>query len=157
MQAIFHTLGITDIWQLIAATMVFLLLPGPGTFCVLTCAAKGGLRGGFMAQAGLMLGDIVLMFMAAAGVAALLHANPVLFHGLQYLGAAYLAYLGGRLLFARGEAVVQSYPFPMPQISGAAFWSPCSTRKPSCSTWPSSRCSSTRSSTRARPPSWPWR
>ena len=45
MQAIFHTLGITDIWQLIAATMVFLLLPGPGTFCVLTCAAMGGLRG----------------------------------------------------------------------------------------------------------------
>ena len=45
MQAIFHSLGITDIWQLIAATMVFLLLPGPGTFCVLTCAAKGGLRG----------------------------------------------------------------------------------------------------------------
>ena len=36
MQALFHSLGITDIWQLIAATMVFLLLPGPGTFCVLT-------------------------------------------------------------------------------------------------------------------------
>ncbi|BEV18127.1 leucine efflux protein LeuE [Herbaspirillum sp. DW155] len=111
MQAIFHSLGITDIWQLIAATMVFLLLPGPGTFCVLTCAAKGGLRGGFMAQAGLMLGDIVLMFLAAAGVAALLHANPLLFHGLQYMGAVYLAYLGGRLLFARGQGGGTVVPF----------------------------------------------
>ncbi|MBV8125619.1 MAG: lysine transporter LysE, partial [Paucibacter sp.] len=51
MQALFHSLGITDIWQLIAATMVFLLLPGPGTFCVLTCTAKRGMRGGFAAQA----------------------------------------------------------------------------------------------------------
>ena len=46
MQAIFHSLGITDIWQLIAATMVFLLLPGPGTFCVLTCAAASWRRRG---------------------------------------------------------------------------------------------------------------
>ena len=111
MQAAFHSIGITDVWQLIAATMVFLLLPGPGTFCVLTCSAKHGLRGGFAAIAGLMLGDIVLMFLAAIGVAALLHANPLLFRGLQYLGAAYLAYLGLRLLFARGEGGGTVVPF----------------------------------------------
>ncbi|MBB5393949.1 MULTISPECIES: leucine efflux protein LeuE [unclassified Herbaspirillum] len=111
MQALFHSIGITDIWQLVAATMVFLLLPGPGTFCVLTCSAKHGLRGGFAAMAGLMLGDIVLMFLAAIGVAALLHANPLLFRGMQYLGAAYLAYLGLRLLFARGEGGGTVVPF----------------------------------------------
>lgn len=111
MQALFHTMGITDVWQLVAATIVFLMLPGPGTFCVLTCSAKHGLRGGFAAIAGLMLGDIVLMFLAAIGVAALLHANPVLFKGMQYIGAAYLAYLGARLLFAKEESGSSVVPF----------------------------------------------
>ncbi len=111
MQALFHTMGITDVWQLVAATVVFLMLPGPGTFCVLTCSAKHGLRGGFVAIAGLMLGDIVLMFLAAIGVAALLHANPLLFKGMQYIGAAYLAYLGARLLFAKEEGGSSVVPF----------------------------------------------
>lgn len=111
MNALFHSIGITDLWQLVAATMVFLMLPGPGTFCVLTCTAQRGLRGGFASLAGLMLGDAALMFLAAIGVAALLQANPVLFTGLQYVGAAYLAYLGIRLLVARGEQGATVVPF----------------------------------------------
>lgn len=96
-------LGISDVWQLVAAALVFLMLPGPGTFCVLTCTARNGLRGGFAAVAGLMLADGMLMFLAAAGVAALLQANPMAFRALQYVGAAYLAWLGLKLLLARGE------------------------------------------------------
>ncbi len=111
MSALFHSLGITDVWQLIAATMVFLMLPGPGTFCVLTCAGQRGLRGGFTALAGLMLGDAVLIFMAAIGVAALLQANPLLFQGVQYLGAAYLAWLGYRLLTTKQEEGAAVVPF----------------------------------------------
>ncbi len=97
-------MGITDVWQLVVAAMVFLMLPGPGTFCVLTCTARNGVRGGFASVAGLMLADGMLMFLAAAGVATLLKANPLAFRALQYLGAAYLAWLGVRLLAARGEA-----------------------------------------------------
>ena len=111
MNAMFHLLGITDAWQLIVATMVFLMLPGPGTFCVLTCTAQRGLRGGFASLAGLMLADAVLMLLAAVGVAALLQANPMLFKALQYMGAAYLAYLGFRLLFARGASAAATVPF----------------------------------------------
>jgi threonine/homoserine/homoserine lactone efflux protein len=107
----FHLLGIADVWQLVAATMVFLMLPGPGTFCVLTCSARHGLRGGFACMVGLLLGDGVLMFLAAAGVAALLQANPLLFGGLRYLGAAYLAYLGLRLLLARRGGGAGVVPF----------------------------------------------
>jgi leucine efflux protein len=112
MQALFHQLGITDVWQLVAAAMVFLILPGPGTFCILTCAGQRGLRGGFASLAGIMLGDAVLMLLAALGVAALLQANPLLFKGLQYLGAAYLAYLGFRLLIAKSHAAGAVVLFP---------------------------------------------
>ncbi len=108
MNVLLHALGITDATQLIMATMVFLLLPGPGTFCVLTCTARRGLRGGFACLTGLMLGDAVLMLLAALGVAALLQAHPLLFKALQYVGAVYLAWLGIKLLLARqqGETVV---------------------------------------------------
>lgn len=111
MSPIFHAIGITDVWQLIVATMVFLMLPGPGTFCILTCASQRGLRGGFASLAGLMLGDAVLMFLAAIGVAALLQANPLLFKGMQYLGAAYLAWLGYKLLTAKKEQGATVVPF----------------------------------------------
>lgn len=96
--------GISDVWQLIVATLVFLMLPGPGTFCVLSCTARNGLRGGFASVAGLMLADGMLMLLAAVGVAALLQANPLAFRLMQYAGAAYLAWLGLKLLFARDEA-----------------------------------------------------
>lgn len=113
MLEMFHAIGITDVRQLMVATIIFLMLPGPGTFCILTCSARHGLHGGFAAVAGLMLGDIVLMFLAGIGVAALLHANPVLFKGMQYLGAAYLAYLGARLLMTKekDKGVAASTPF----------------------------------------------
>lgn len=108
---LFHAIGITDVRHLIIATMVFLMLPGPGTFCVLTSTGKHGMRGGFAALAGLMLGDVALMFLAAIGVAALLQANPLLFKGMQYLGAAYLAYLGVKLLIAKQEQGAAVVPF----------------------------------------------
>jgi leucine efflux protein len=109
--ALFHNAGITDVWQLIATAMVFLMLPGPGTFCILTCSGQRGLRGGFASLAGVMLGDAVLMFLAAAGVAALLQANPMLFRGLQYVGALYLAYVGWRLLWAKQGQGSMATPF----------------------------------------------
>jgi threonine/homoserine/homoserine lactone efflux protein len=88
---------------LIAATAAFLMLPGPGTMCLLTCTSQRGVRGGYAALFGLMLADVVLMLLAALGVAALLQANPRWFAGVQYLGAAYLCWLGLRLLFAKKE------------------------------------------------------
>lgn len=108
MNAYFHMLGITEVWHLIAAMVVFLMLPGPGTFCILTSAAKNGLRGGFASVIGVMMGDAVLMFLAAIGVAALLHANLILFKGMQYIGAIYLAYLGFKLIRAKGKGESES-------------------------------------------------
>lgn len=94
-------LGISDFGAFCAAILVFLALPGPGTFALLTSTAKGGIRGGAAATAGLILGDQILLWLAVAGVAALLAAHPTLFRGVQYLGAAYLGWIGLKLLFAK--------------------------------------------------------
>lgn len=98
-------LGIADYWAFVAAVLVFLMLPGPGTFALLTSTSKGGLRAGVAATFGLIIGDQMLLWLAVLGVAALLQANPIAFRALQYAGAAYLAWIGIKLLIARqGEA-----------------------------------------------------
>jgi leucine efflux protein len=94
-------LGISDFGAYCAAILLFLALPGPGTFALLTSTAKGGLRGGAAATLGVILGDQVLLWLAVAGVAALLAANPLLFKAVQYAGAAYLAWIGLKLIFAK--------------------------------------------------------
>jgi leucine efflux protein len=97
-------LGIADYGAFCAAILLFLALPGPGTFALLTSTGKGGFRAGAAATFGLIAGDQVLLWLAVAGVAALLAANPMLFRGVQYLGAAYLAWIGLKLLFAKEGA-----------------------------------------------------
>ena len=91
-------MGIQDLWTFLVAVLVFLALPGPGTFTLLTATGRGGVRGGYTALAGLLVGDQILMWLALAGVAALLKANPLVFHAVQYLGAAYLVWVGISLL-----------------------------------------------------------
>jgi leucine efflux protein len=110
-------LGISDYWAFIAAVIVFLMLPGPGTFAVLTSTAKGGLRGGYAALAGLMIGDWLLMLAALVGVAALLAAHPMLFRSVQWLGVVYLVWVGLQLLRANGKAKTT----PLPIAPGTYF------------------------------------
>jgi threonine/homoserine/homoserine lactone efflux protein len=93
--------GIADYGAFCAAILMFLALPGPGTFALLTSTGKGGLRAGAAATLGVIVGDQMLMWLAVAGVAALLAAHPAWFKAVQYLGAAYLGWIGLRLLLVR--------------------------------------------------------
>ena len=96
--------GITDYGAFCAAILLFLALPGPGTFALLTSTGKGGFRAGAAATWGVIVGDQVLLWLAVGGVAALLAAYPLAFKAVQYAGAAYLAWIGLKLLLSRGEA-----------------------------------------------------
>ena len=94
-------LAIADYPSFVVAIVVFLMIPGPGNLALITSTGKGGLRGGFACIFGLIAGDQVLMWLAVAGVAALLSAYPPAFHAVQWLGAAYLAWLGLRMILAK--------------------------------------------------------
>lgn len=93
--------GVTDYGAFCVAILIFLALPGPGTFALLLSTGKGGFKGGAQATAGLIVGDQVLLWLAVGGVAALLAAHPSAFQAVQYGGAAYLAWIGVRLILAR--------------------------------------------------------
>jgi len=97
-------LGVTDYGAFVIAIIVFLLIPGPGNLALITSTSKGGIRGGIAATLGVIIGDQVLMWAAVAGVAALLTAYPAAFHAVQWLGAAYLAFLGAKMLLAKPGA-----------------------------------------------------
>lgn len=93
--------GIADYGAFCAAILLFLALPGPGTFTLLTSTGQGGMRAGAAATAGVVIGDQVLLWLAVGGVAAVLAAHPSWFKAVQYLGAAYLSWVGLKLLLAR--------------------------------------------------------
>jgi leucine efflux protein len=99
--------GIADYGAFVVAIIIFLLIPGPGNLALITSTGKGGFGGGVAATLGVIAGDQVLIWLAVAGVATLLAAYPAAFNGVQWVGAAYLAWLGYRLLVAKpGDAPI---------------------------------------------------
>ena len=97
-------LGVTDYGTFVVTVLIFLLIPGPGNLALITSTSKGKIRGGLAATMGVIAGDQVLMWSAVAGVAALLAAYPDAFHAVQWVGAAYLAWLGAKMLLAKPGA-----------------------------------------------------
>src|SRR5262245_10080344 len=99
--------GVADYWAFVVAVIVFLAIPGVGNLAIITSTSKGRIAGGLAATLGVIVADQILMWLAVAGVAAILTANPALFGFVQYAGAIYLAWLGVRMIFAQpGDAPV---------------------------------------------------
>jgi len=94
-------LGVTDYGAFVIAFLILLAIPGPGNFALITATGKGGIKGGLAATFGVILGDQVLMWLAVAGVATLLATYPTAFHVVQWAGAAYLAWLGLRMVLSK--------------------------------------------------------
>ena len=101
--------GVADYGAFVIAIILFLLIPGPGNLALITSTGKGGIRGGMGATFGVIAGDQVLLWAAVAGVSALMLAYPAAFHIVQWLGAAYLAWMGWKMFRARsGDAPILS-------------------------------------------------
>ena len=86
--------GVTDYPAFVLAVLVFLAIPGPGNLALFSATHKGGLRAGVAAIFGVMLGDQVLLWLAVAGVAALITHYPEAFTLMQLGGASYLVGVG---------------------------------------------------------------
>ena len=89
---------------LVIACLAVNLSPGPSVILVTSVSAARGFKAGVFAVLGMMAGAFVHVVLAASGVAAMLAAAPIAFTTVQYLGAAYLIYLGFELLKAKPAA-----------------------------------------------------
>lgn len=88
----------------IAAGLLLNLTPGPDVLYIVTRALRWGARAGVVAAFGITAGCFVHIFAAAVGVSALMAASATAFTLLKWAGAAYLVYVGLRLLLARAPA-----------------------------------------------------
>ena len=86
------------------------LTPGPDVLYIVTHALRSGARAGVVAALGITAGCFMHIFAAAVGVSALMAASNLAFTALKWAGAAYLVYVGLRMLLAKraSEALVAS-------------------------------------------------
>jgi threonine/homoserine/homoserine lactone efflux protein len=85
----------------VAAGLLLNLTPGPDVLYIVNNALRGGARAGLVAGLGITAGCFVHVSAAAVGVGALLAASATAFTVLKWAGAAYLTWVGVRLLFSR--------------------------------------------------------
>lgn len=90
----------------IAAGLLLNLTPGPDVLYIVSHALRSGARAGMVAALGITAGCFVHIFAAAVGVSALMAASATAFTLLKWVGAAYLVYVGLRLLRPGPVAVV---------------------------------------------------
>lgn len=88
-----------DLWlTFVAASIALLLIPGPTVLLVLSYALSKGRSVALASAAGVALGDLVAMTASLVGLGALVMASASLFMVLKWVGAAYLIWLGVKLL-----------------------------------------------------------
>lgn len=86
----------------VAASTALVLIPGPTVLLVVSYALGQGWRAALPMAVGVALGDFTAMSLSILGIGALLMASATLFTAVKWIGAAYLVYLGIRLLRAGG-------------------------------------------------------
>src|SRR6202047_1783624 len=84
-----------------AAALLLAITPGPGIFYVLARSLGGGGREGVNSALGTFVGGLFHVFAAALGISAILAASAVAFHAVKYAGAAYMVWLGIRMIRTR--------------------------------------------------------
>ena len=83
------------------AALVLAITPGPGIFYVLARSLAGGKREGIESSLGTFVGGLFHVVAAALGISAILAASAVAFHAVKYAGAAYLVFLGVKMIRTR--------------------------------------------------------
>lgn len=114
----------------IAAGWLLNLTPGPDVLYIVSNALRHGARAGVVAGLGITAGCFVHIGAAAIGVSALLAASATAFTLLKLVGAAYLLWVGVRMLRSRAtlpaatlvETVETSLPLNWRGVFMGGFW-----------------------------------
>lgn len=83
-----------------ATLIIFALLPGPGVAVLIARTLDSGIRAGLILACGILCGDFVFIGLAIFGLAALAEILGPLFVAIKYAGAAYLIFMGLKMLVA---------------------------------------------------------
>lgn len=114
------TLGIINLPLFMLAVFLLNVTPGPDTAYIVGRSVSQGRMAGLMSALGVSAGYCVHVLAVAFGLTALLAASTVAFTVIKVVGAAYLIYLGGRMLLAPPERDDTSVEAETPEQTAAA-------------------------------------
>ena len=106
------------------------LTPGPDVLYIVSTALRSGARTGVMAGLGITAGCFVHIFAAAIGVGALLATSAIAFTMLKWTGAAYLVWIGIKMLRSKASqtpadpllALASPTPVGLKAVFMGGFW-----------------------------------
>lgn len=105
--------GVHDLELFIVSGLILNISPGPDMAYIIGRSAQLGSKGGIVAALGIGAGALVHVTAAALGISALLAASATAFTVVKLAGAAYLIYIGARMLLARKNGAAVDAGSPM--------------------------------------------
>lgn len=111
-----------SVWiSLLVACVVISLTPGAGAINTMSNSMREGWRRSIWGIIGQQFGLLAHIVIVAAGVGLLVSRSPILFNAVRYAGAAYLVYLGVRLMLVKTDAAER--PEEGPAVARESAWS----------------------------------
>lgn len=93
-----------SLWlSLLGASTLISFTPGAGAINTMTNSLNSGFRRSIWGILGQQAALLIHVIVVAAGVGLLVSRSPLVFTGIRYAGAAYLVYLGVRLILAKPQ------------------------------------------------------
>lgn len=111
-----------EVWAAFCVTeAVLCVTPGAAVLLVLSIALGRGFRPSMGAACGILTANTLYFVLSATGIAASLIASRQLFLVLKWVGAAYLVWMGFRLVFSRGASEQHAPPVPVARTFARGF------------------------------------
>ena len=105
----------------VAAGLLLNLTPGPDVLYIVSHSLRSGVRAGILAGFGITAGCFVHIVAAALGLSALMAASSTAFTVLKWVGAAYLLWVGVRMLFSRASSAAPTLAAAGPASAKSVF------------------------------------
>ncbi|MDF3059753.1 MAG: lysine transporter LysE [Rariglobus sp.] len=112
----FHDLSIFAL-----AALAMVLTPGPNMVYLVSRSLCQGTRAAMVSLVGVLLGFLLHMLVAAAGLSVFFVAVPVAYHALKYAGAAYLLWLAWQAVRPGARGLFEPRVLP-PDSTGKLVW-----------------------------------
>lgn len=101
---------------MLGASIIISFTPGAGAINTMTNAMRLGFRGAIWGIIGQQIALLIHVIIVAAGVGLLVASSPAIFAAVRYAGAAYLVYLGVRMILSKPD--VRSDATTQTRVSG---------------------------------------